>query len=143
MFALAGRAFRQSLEPFKVAFAAAGTRCDEQALGNATGSLASKTLTPAAPAGASRYLDEKAFAVAWLGATARVKADKQQAESLQISGTPTFLVGRIGVTGMVSATRRLTGARPAAEFIAAIDAALAEGTDPASNGRATKSSSLR
>lgn len=105
-----------------------------------------KTLTPAALRAGSLALrlDDKAFAsCVATGATARVKADKQQAESLQIRGTPTFFVGRIGGNGMVKATLRLTGARPAAEFIAAIEAALADETDSTLNGRTTKSSSLR
>jgi len=105
-----------------------------------------KTLTPASlrTRALALHLDDKAFAgCVATGATARVKADIQRAASLQISGTPTFFVGRIGVDGDVRVTRRLTGARPAAEFIAAIEAALAEDTVPTSNGRTIKPSSLR
>lgn len=57
-----------------------------------------------------------------------VKADEKIGVSLAVAGTPTFFLGRIQSDGRVKVLRRLSGALPATDFGAALDAVLATPT---------------
>ena len=52
-----------------------------------------------------------------------IQADVQLAGTLGVAGTPTFLIGRVQGTE-VRVSKRLDGARPAAEFISAVNELL-------------------
>jgi protein-disulfide isomerase len=56
---------------------------------------------------------------------ADIKADIAEAAKANINGTPTFLIGVVQPNGAVKVMRKLIGARPYADFKAAIDSALA------------------
>ena len=56
---------------------------------------------------------------------ARIRTDLEEAGRLGINGTPAFLVGLAMPDGKVKTVRFVSGARPYADFKAAIDAALA------------------
>ena len=63
--------------------------------------------------GTSVGLDEPVFTACLKGAaTAKVRADIASAKSLQITGTPTFLLGSIQSDGRVRVLRRVSGALP-------------------------------
>jgi protein-disulfide isomerase len=53
-----------------------------------------------------------------------VEADRSEAEALNITGTPTFIFGRVQPDGQVSATDVLTGAKPIGNFRAILDRLL-------------------
>ena len=55
-----------------------------------------------------------------------VGADLALAEALDISGTPSFLIGRIGPDGRVRVSNRLAGALPIGSFKSIIDPLLAK-----------------
>ena len=57
-----------------------------------------------------------------------VEADKSHAESLGITGTPTFLFGTVASEGTVRATDVLTGAKPIAVFRQILDRLLRQRT---------------
>lgn len=54
-----------------------------------------------------------------------VTADRQAALSLGFTGTPAFVVGRMGSDGMLRALRRISGAQPYSVFQSAIADVLA------------------
>lgn len=54
-------------------------------------------------------------------ATARVRADIDEAHQLGITGTPTFLFGTIEADGRLTVRRRESGAIPTEAFVAIID----------------------
>jgi protein-disulfide isomerase len=54
-----------------------------------------------------------------------IKKDITEAGNVGISGTPSFLVGLVQPNGTVKITKKLVGAKPYAEFKAAIDSLLA------------------
>jgi protein-disulfide isomerase len=56
---------------------------------------------------------------------AEVKADIAEATKANINGTPTFLLGIVQPNGSVKVTKKIVGAKPYAEFKAAIDNAIA------------------
>ena len=56
---------------------------------------------------------------------ADVKADMAEAAKANINGTPTFLLGIVQPNGSVKVTKKIVGAKPYAEFKAAIDSAIA------------------
>jgi protein-disulfide isomerase len=56
---------------------------------------------------------------------ADIKADIADAAKANINGTPTFLIGVVQPNGSVKVMKKLVGARPYADFKAAIDSALA------------------
>lgn len=58
-------------------------------------------------------------------ATQMVKRDVDLAKSLQVTGTPTFLVGRVLGDGRLKVSFVIPGARPLADFSAAIDKLVA------------------
>jgi len=71
-------------------------------------------------------LDSDAFSQCLASdAAEQVQRDVEEAQALGLSGTPAFLIGRRMTDGTVQVTAVVNGARPAAEFEAAIDAALA------------------
>jgi protein-disulfide isomerase len=53
-----------------------------------------------------------------------VQAHAAEARELRVNGTPTFFLGLRQADGTVKVTRRLSGARPVAEFQAALDTLL-------------------
>ena len=53
-----------------------------------------------------------------------IKKDITEANNAGITGTPTFLIGTINKDGTVKITRKLVGAKPYAEFKAAIESVL-------------------
>lgn len=53
-----------------------------------------------------------------------VDADRSEAEALKITGTPTYLFGRVEPDGRVRATEVLSGAKPIANFKAVLDRLL-------------------
>lgn len=55
----------------------------------------------------------------------QIARDVQIARELRLTGTPTFVIGRRLMNGEVQAVKLISGARPASEFIEAIDSALA------------------
>jgi protein-disulfide isomerase len=55
-----------------------------------------------------------------------VRGDLQTAQELQITGTPTFLIGTVGADGRVTVRRRLSGAQPVEEFRKALEPLFAE-----------------
>ena len=55
-----------------------------------------------------------------------VDADRSEAESLKITGTPTFILGTIEADGRVRAREIVSGAKPITTFRAALDRLLAE-----------------
>jgi protein-disulfide isomerase len=57
-------------------------------------------------------------------AAARVRDDIREAQSLEITGTPTFLFGRIEPDGRLRVVRRESGAIPADVFVAVLDQLL-------------------
>jgi protein-disulfide isomerase len=56
---------------------------------------------------------------------ADVQRDASAAKALGVTGTPTFLIGRVDPDGRVLVSRILTGARPVSEFEAALSSAEA------------------
>jgi protein-disulfide isomerase len=56
---------------------------------------------------------------------ARIREDLAEAEQLGLNGTPAFLIGLSAPDGKVKTVRYVSGARPYADFKAAIEAALA------------------
>ena len=72
-------------------------------------------------------LDEARFRQCLAGGAfaAGIDRDMADAGAAGITGTPTFLVGVVQPGGRVKVTRKLVGAKPYAEFKAALDAALA------------------
>ena len=56
---------------------------------------------------------------------ADIKADMAEAAKASINGTPSFLIGVVQPNGSVKITKKLVGARPYADFKAAIDSAIA------------------
>jgi protein-disulfide isomerase len=56
---------------------------------------------------------------------ARIRTDLEEAGKLGVNGTPAFLIGVAMPDGKVKTVRFVSGARPYADFKAAIDAALA------------------
>jgi protein-disulfide isomerase len=67
-------------------------------------------------------LDLKGFATCLDGETVgMVKTDRDSADPLGISGTPTFLAGRILPNGRVKVTERFTGAVPFTQFQGILD----------------------
>jgi protein-disulfide isomerase len=71
-------------------------------------------------------VDLKVYDSCRAGASAAeiVEADRSEAESLGITGTPTFVFGRVAPDGRVRATDVLTGAKPIAVFIEILDRLL-------------------
>jgi len=70
-------------------------------------------------------LDVSKFDVCLTGSVdAKVKSDERTGVGLAVSGTPTFFLGRLQADGRVKVVRRLSGAMPAPDFGAAIDAVL-------------------
>lgn len=70
-------------------------------------------------------LDPMAFDLCMLqDAETRVRADMAEGRTLGVSGTPTFFFGRRAGAHEVTILSRLTGAKPVAEFNAAIDGLL-------------------
>ena len=55
-----------------------------------------------------------------------IRKDITDANTIGISGTPTFLIGTLNKDGTVQVARKLVGAKPYADFKAAIDDALAK-----------------
>jgi len=55
---------------------------------------------------------------------ADIKADIADATKANINGTPSFLIGVVQPNGSVKITKKLVGARPYADFKAAIDSAI-------------------
>jgi predicted DsbA family dithiol-disulfide isomerase len=53
-----------------------------------------------------------------------VRRDLEEARSLMITGTPTFLFGRIEQDGLLKVTRRASGAMPLGAFAAILDELL-------------------
>jgi protein-disulfide isomerase len=53
-------------------------------------------------------------------ALARVTADQQEAERLQVNSTPTLFIGRMRPDGGVDLLKRISGARPAETFVAEV-----------------------
>jgi protein-disulfide isomerase len=77
--------------------------------------------------------DETRFAACLHGEMkARVSEDIQSGRELAVAGTPTFFLGGLVRDGKVRLTHRIGGARPAQEFMSAID----EITETMSRGRA-------
>lgn len=54
-----------------------------------------------------------------------IKKDMTEAGNAGISGTPSFLIGLVQPNGTVKVTKKLVGAKPYAEFKAAIDSLMA------------------
>ena len=52
---------------------------------------------------------------------ARVESDKAEADALRISGTPTFLFGKIEAPGQIRVSDAMSGAKPVTQFKAIID----------------------
>ncbi len=73
-------------------------------------------------------LDEAKFQVCMAdgAATASVRADLAEAERLNLTATPAFLIGEVTASGTVRITRRVDGAHPLPIFQAAIEAVLAK-----------------
>jgi protein-disulfide isomerase len=72
-------------------------------------------------------LDARTFDSCLAGeATTKVRADEAEAHRLGITGTPAFFVGKILADSSIKAVRLLSGARPVAEFRAALDEALVQ-----------------
>jgi protein-disulfide isomerase len=70
-------------------------------------------------------LNQEQFDRCLKGAAAdKVHADEKSGETLAISGTPTFLLGRVQPDGRVKVVTRLSGALPIAQFRAALDPML-------------------
>jgi protein-disulfide isomerase len=82
--------------------------------------------TPSLRGHAARLgLNAKAFDECLGGQTAAtVAADRRNAESFEISGTPTFFVGTIVAPGRVKVADRFSGALPIAQFQTRIDELL-------------------
>lgn len=59
-----------------------------------------------------------------VGVTPRVKADLEMARSLGVNSTPLFLIGKREGAEMVRVTQVIAGARPIADFRAALDSLL-------------------
>jgi hypothetical protein len=57
---------------------------------------------------------------------AAVRGDLQMAQDLQLSGTPTFLIGAVDADGLVKISHRLSGAQPIDQFKRALDPLFAE-----------------
>lgn len=55
-----------------------------------------------------------------------IKKDIAEANNAGITGTPTFLIGLVQPNGTVKVTRKLVGAKPYAEFKAAIDSTISQ-----------------
>jgi protein-disulfide isomerase len=71
-------------------------------------------------------LDPRRFSDCLIGETSeRVKRDANEAKSLRVSGTPTFLFGYVQADGRVKVVKRFSGAQPVAQFRAALDPLLA------------------
>jgi len=72
-------------------------------------------------------LDEARFQACMEGgaAAARVRADLAEAERLNLTATPAFLIGEATPAGAVRITRRVDGAHPLPIFQAAIEGVLA------------------
>jgi protein-disulfide isomerase len=72
-------------------------------------------------------LDEARFQACMDGGTAsaRVRADLTEAERLNLTATPAFLIGDVMSSGAVRITRRIDGAHPLPIFQSAIEAVLA------------------
>jgi len=74
----------------------------------------------------SKGLDTQEFSQCLFGdVSLQVLRDVKEAEALGLSGTPAFLVGRRLADGTVKVVEVIKGARPAADFEAAIERALA------------------
>lgn len=70
-------------------------------------------------------LDGSVFDECLFGATsAKVRADADGGRQLAVTGTPTFLVGRIQQNGQVKVLQRFSGALPPSQFQAILDRAL-------------------
>lgn len=54
----------------------------------------------------------------------RIRENQSEAKLLGVSGTPTFLIGRLKADGSVDVTNVLSGARPGTEFAAIIESLL-------------------
>jgi protein-disulfide isomerase len=73
------------------------------------------------------------FETCLAGAAApQVRRDQSLGQAVGVRGTPAFLIGLVQDDGTVRVTHRLSGARPLADYEAALDAALAQAT---SSGR--------
>ena len=86
---------------------------NQQSLGELKLIEYAKTLDLDFPAFEACLRDEKT--------TAKVSEDFQLAQRLGITGTPTFLIGRVQSSGMVRVTRRITGVQSIDIFRIAID----------------------
>lgn len=64
-------------------------------------------------------------------AAERVKADERAGAALAVTGTPTFLIGRLQADGKVKVLKRESGALPAEQLGAALDEALETAKKPA------------
>jgi protein-disulfide isomerase len=70
-------------------------------------------------------LDARAFESCLVSdGPAAVQRDMQLADALQVTGTPTFLIGTLGPNGRVKVTHRFSGSHPLAKFKAVIDPLL-------------------
>lgn len=95
----------------------------------------SAQLDPAGLLGRARSigLDIGVFETCLAGAAApEVRRDQALGQAVGVRGTPAFLIGLVQDDGTVRVTHRLSGARPLADFEAAVDEALAQA---ASSGR--------
>jgi protein-disulfide isomerase len=95
----------------------------------------SAQLDPAGLLGRARAigLDMDTFETCLAGAAApQVRRDQSLGQAVGVRGTPAFLIGLVQDDGTVRVTHRLSGARPLADYEAALDAALAQAT---SSGR--------
>jgi predicted DsbA family dithiol-disulfide isomerase len=70
-------------------------------------------------------LDAHAFLLCLSGeATHKVEEDRNAARALGVSGTPTFLFGKIESDSRVKVSHRLSGALPLGEFRSVLDQIL-------------------
>ena len=72
--------------------------------------------------------DQALFASCLQGqnASGRVQADQEEARALQITGTPTFMVGLVGIDQRVTARRRVSGAISSSGLAQIVDAVVTE-----------------
>lgn len=62
------------------------------------------------------------------GTKARIDADVKEADRLNISATPTFLIGEVDVVGSVRVRRGIAGAQPFSAFKAVLDGLIVHGS---------------
>jgi protein-disulfide isomerase len=72
-------------------------------------------------------LDVRAFEACVPKIDALVEEDVQLANSLGITGTPAFILGKIGPDGLVKASKTIRGAQPLEVFTKELDALVNAG----------------